>query len=380
MRPLSAMAALVLLCSAVPSQAGNRLDAGDLTATAATCVSDPPSHDAIEAMYDKLVSWWGSQFGPENPMWKNNPLQIEINDRGYLHLAQGKDVPPSTWHYKGIAELSQIGNLEFEQWTSVPHEKQWKYKWFVYDPKFIETLDSKANSNFAWVTAFAHEFGHYVQNIGGRGGSPTKQPLFPAGPEDPGVADTRATHTKVNKELDADRLAGAFVAANFHSPACVDAAKAVLMLGSDRTTAAVSHGTSTQRHACFLYGYRHGVHPFYVGDSGNDLIGNAERASQIADCSQNSACKDKTAATTGQSGQMAMRMESEQTSEEDTDCRPDEPKIGPPIVTGGSPACVKNVFEKDEGCVCPSGAYPQQLGKDMGPHTMIWCRSRGPRM
>jgi len=61
-----------------------------------------------------------------------------------------------------------------------------------------------------------------------------------------------------------------------------------------------------------------------------------------------------------------------------------EPKIGPPVATGGAPPCVSNVFEKGQGCVCPPGmpvreeiGDPAKLGAE---HVMVWCRRGKARM
>jgi hypothetical protein len=60
-----------------------------------------------------------------------------------------------------------------------------------------------------------------------------------------------------------------------------------------------------------------------------------------------------------------------------------QPKIGPPVVTGGAP-CVATVFEKGQGCQCPSGMQRDEIGdsnKIGAEHVMVWCRRKpGVRM
>jgi len=60
-----------------------------------------------------------------------------------------------------------------------------------------------------------------------------------------------------------------------------------------------------------------------------------------------------------------------------------EPKIGPPVDTGGPAPCVSNVFEKGQGCACPPGmpvreevGDPAKIGAE---HVMVWCRRGGSR-
>ena len=60
-----------------------------------------------------------------------------------------------------------------------------------------------------------------------------------------------------------------------------------------------------------------------------------------------------------------------------------QPKIGPPVVTGGA-SCVATVFEKGEGCQCPRGMQRDEIGdpnKIGAEHVMVWCRRKpGARM
>jgi hypothetical protein len=61
-----------------------------------------------------------------------------------------------------------------------------------------------------------------------------------------------------------------------------------------------------------------------------------------------------------------------------------QPKIGPPVATGGAPACIATVFEKGQGCECPRGMQRDEIGdpaKIGAEHVMVWCRRKpGVRM
>ena len=60
-----------------------------------------------------------------------------------------------------------------------------------------------------------------------------------------------------------------------------------------------------------------------------------------------------------------------------------QPKIGPPVATGGA-TCIATVFEKGQGCQCPSGMQRDEIGdpaKIGAEHVMVWCRRKpGVRM
>ena len=348
-------------------------------------------------------------------------LTQEADGSWKLHIFQGIDitvprypwpiVPPNPWFHDQMIAWPRW-NLQYVSWTSKKYLQRWQYQWFLVNPDWIEQEVAKQKSDFAWVPTLAHEFGHYVMRVGGRGGF--ADTLFPSGPNDAKEPPLDPTKN-INKELEADRLAGAFIASRNLDPGCIAVAKKVI---SDNGTppgytGPDPHGTSEQRLACFTYGMQHGVHPFFLGDTAAgavDIVGDAQRAGKVADCGvpkkKKNACGGASAQFDAQRAQRMARPPGNQIPGGDTfssndgtgadpsssasgddaaqDAEGCEPVIGPPIETSGPHVCMvdgwpKTVFEVQEGCTCPQGMHPDQLGKNMGPHTMIWCRMRGPR-
>jgi hypothetical protein len=412
-----------------PGQAArNRL------AAPATCSWTGASLNDVARMYDVLMSSWSSWFdgAGQAQKWRNAPLKLQMKEvapgQWKLHIFQGIDVivPPYPWpivqrnpwfHDKMLAWVDGSTNLKYVAWTSPKYRDFWAYQWFLVNPDWIGQEVAKEKSDFAWVPTLAHEFGHYVTRVGGRGGFAGT--LFPSGPNDRSEPPLDRTKN-INKELEADRLAGAFIASRNPDPGCVAVAKKALSDGGDRPgfTGSDPHGTPEQRVACFTYGMQHGIHPFFLGDTGAgvngtnavDIVGDAQRAGKVADCGlpkkKKNACGGASAQLDAQRAQRMATPPGNQIRGEDTfnsndgtgadpstsasgddaaqDAEGCEPVIGPPIDTSGPHVCMvdgwpKTVFEVHEGCTCPPGMHPDQLGKNMGPHTMIWCRMRGPR-
>jgi hypothetical protein len=131
-----------------------------------------------------------------------------------------------------------------------------------YDTKELAKMVTRFGP-FAPVTPFAHEFGHYVQALGGRGAMDRSR--NPDAPDYGGPLK----HGTPSRELDADRLAGAFIHGLVDegkiSAGCLETAKSVVSTVGDPT-----HGSGPQRAACLQYGYDHGPIPFTRQQAGGD--------------------------------------------------------------------------------------------------------------
>ena len=151
-------------------------------------------------------------------------------------------VPP----YVDLVGLSQWSNPKNP--VQYQHFEPYGASSIRYDVNALNQMAARLGP-FAPVVPFAHEFGHYVQVLGGRG-------LF-------------LQHGTPARELDADRLAGAFIRSlvdgNNISAGCLAVAKALV-----RGFGSPTHGTGQQRAACVQYGYDRGPSPFTRGQKRGD--------------------------------------------------------------------------------------------------------------
>lgn len=374
------------------------------------------SNDAVMAKaYNALTQFWR----PRIPDWGKKPLaplHAKTNDGSWVTVVAWADLQrtPDYWSFLsnhtvadaadnpgGLVKIAREEGFgppdqaaeearHLPHWTLFKSFHQVMYSHFVdptkpfqwiqwTDPYVQHYVDIAGGDRFAAVTILAHEFGHHVQNVGGRDdpnlfGGRKENPLRGASSDDPYVPNDEPD--PVARERDADRVAGIFIG-SLNSKACLNTAAWTVFHAGDTgpiSKGAVPHGDGADRADCIRYGALvppGPTNPFLASDS-----------SAVVDCKKiRTMCAGKPKKT-GQASDGIARVafpsdaasgdELENPYCEDT---PPEPVIGPPVVTGNESRCVKTVFEISEGCRCPSNMYADQLGK--GEHAMIWCRSRG---
>jgi hypothetical protein len=142
----------------------------------------------------------------------------------------------------------------------------------IYDPDEVQ-WSVQAYGVFGPVVAVAHEWGHYIQRVGGRG--------MPDIKISPGMKETGILHHgTLDRELDADRLAGAFIGwlvqvKRAASPGCLEVALKVIghyVFPDPKTGQPDYHGDEQQRQACVRYGYTHGPDPFVLSQPGGSQL------------------------------------------------------------------------------------------------------------
>lgn len=366
----TASIAAFALAPTAPSIAGSSLDAPPPTSQSAVNPATPvqvPSPDeafqcqynlSFQDAYDALVRYWSSQFGPA---WHRLRIQRDA-DGVPLIIAKAAPIADSPMglqsnnvpvHNDALVELFGFHSLVYLAYRN-PAKDQWR--WIQWDPDFVAGIAKDGSSGFAPVVAIAHEVGHHVQDIGDRSSFMRRGP-------DSGSDEDRPKDEIKHRELDADRLAGAFMGYLVHTvgvpESCYKSALRALSAHADPpgSNPAHPHGTAQERMACLQYGFLKGPRPFMLSQP---------RGNTVIDCNDLSCSTESASTDEASADRNAMLVQ------RDPSCPNNpEPKIGPPVITQG-PSCIKLVFEESEGCACPNNYHPTKLGK--GPPNMIWCR------
>jgi hypothetical protein len=217
-----------------------------------------PINSDPNAIYDWLDTYWRDQFQRVGEAYHSPQIQLSPANLPYVVVPGAPhSVPrPVSSLYKSLAVLPdsyKFNQIQYLSWRTRP------WSWIQYDDEFYNALVSDVGGDpFGPVAAFAHEWGHHAQNVGGRSA------LLPPGPDNP--PDTRSPEQIKQRELDADRLAGSIRSASSVGTTesvyrCYEVAVIELLMHPDPT-----HGSGPEREACFYYGFRHGPDPFYSAE------------------------------------------------------------------------------------------------------------------